>query len=109
MTPVELAELREAPELWVPVERIQPIVARYKPSRRILSVATQRRLHDIKHGNQAFVSLTVVDRILYEMGLEHWLRIRQEDGGLDDIYADGKQYGNPNSIGGQAKARKAAA
>lgn len=82
--------------LWVPVERLQPIVARHKGTKECLSFAVRRRLHAIEHAEQKYVRLDVVDAILYALDLDIWLRYRKEDGGLADIYMDGAQYGTPN-------------
>lgn len=83
-------------ELWVPYERVQPILDEYKDSYAVLSASTQRRIYNIKTGRQKYVSLSVVDTVLIDMGLDEWLRYRKEDGGLADIYEDGEQYGSPH-------------
>lgn len=85
-------------ELWVPYERLQPILAEYTGSYAALSASTQRRIYNIKTGRQKFVSLGVVDTVLIDMGLDEWLRYRKEDGGLADIYEDGEQYGAPHKF-----------
>ena len=84
-------------ELWVPVERLRPIFARYTDPVMCLRSSTQRRLTAARNGEQKYVGLNTVDKMLIDMGLEHWLRVSKEDGGLADIYYDGAQYGRPEN------------
>lgn len=91
------------PELWVPVARVQSIADRYTGTIGSLSESTQRKLSSFRNG-QEFVSLSTVDKMLIDMGLEHWLRMPMEDGGLEDIYFGGAQYGSPDR-GEQTPAR----
>lgn len=86
-------------ELWVPTARLIPIIALtdIRPSR--MTPLTQRKVSIIKTGSQEFMGLYAVDNVLTELGLEHYLWKPQENGGLADIYEDGKQYGNPRVNG----------
>lgn len=82
-------------ELWVPAERLLPILDAYKGISEHLTARTARKLHLIRTGGQEFVKLYVVDEMLVEMDLVEWLMLPAELGGLADIYFDGKQYGKP--------------
>lgn len=93
-------------ELWVPVARLQPILAMHKGTKEHLSETVVRRMHRIKSGRQEFVSLNVVDKMLLELDLDLWLRLPREQGGLADIYEDEQQYGNPNSRPNRSEAEK---
>ena len=87
--------------LWVPAHRILEIVD--STNRRPWhSGHVVRRLNELRNGRQQFVSIDTAFGILCELDLEYLLHIPQEDGGLADIYEDGKQYGGP----GDAKAEK---
>jgi len=83
--------------LWVPAERLAHIIdtACAKPHP---ESNTARKLYDLRHGRQQFISYDVAERLLIELGLE-WLRhIPKDKGGLADIYEDGQQYGKPNHL-----------
>lgn len=83
------------PELWVPADRLLPILEQYRGRTEHLTGRTARKLNLLRAGEQQFVSLSVVDEILIEMDLFEWLRLPADQGGLADIYFEGKQYGRP--------------
>lgn len=83
-----------ATELWFPSDRV--VAAIGQPPKHHPSIT--RRLYEMREGRQKFVSLRVVDEILTQLGLQHLLQLPQEDGGLADIYVEGKQYGSPNRL-----------
>ncbi len=82
------------PELWFPVDRVIAAVGNSPDLRKYPGL--ERRFRKIRSGDIAFVSLRVVDDLLSKLSLTHLLQIPREDGGLGDIYVDGKQYGSPD-------------
>ena len=80
-------------ELWFPAARISAILEgcdlAHHPN-------LTRRLYEMREGRQEYVSLRVVDELLLKLDLTHLLQLPLEQGGLADIYVDGKQYGAPD-------------
>lgn len=85
-------------ELWVPADRLAPILRLHRGPWTMLRGNDRRRATAILSGEQVFLSLTVTDRILVALGLDEWFHYRREDGGLADIYEDGVQYGAPRGL-----------
>lgn len=85
--------------VWIPAHRLLVVVDK-DVDRGHRCEVLRRRLNDLRAGRQAFVSLDTADRILVGLGLEHYFHVREEDGGLADIYEDGAQYGRPGKGGG---------
>ena len=84
--------------IWIPGHRFVSVVER-KPDYREELQGTEfvtRTIRRLKDGTQRFVSLNVADRILVKLDMVHWFQIPKDEGGLADIYVDGKQYGAPD-------------
>lgn len=79
--------------LWIPADRFVAIVEHAKPHP---DSSMARKLFDLRHGRQDFISLEAADRILTDLDLHHLFHVSREDGGLADIYVDGIQYGSPD-------------
>lgn len=82
--------------MWVPADRLLAVMGRYQGSVWSLPAGIQRKWSLLRSGKQSYVSIDTVDRMLIEMDLDVWLRLPAEDGGLEDIYFGGKQYGSPD-------------
>ena len=84
-------------ELWFPAERVVEAIG--NSAKLSAHPHLTRRFYEIREGRQRYVSLRVVDDILTRLGLTYLLQIPREEGGLADIYVDGKQYGQPDRTG----------
>jgi len=82
-------------ELYIPVDRLAPIIDRWEGVRSRLSESAQTRMQALK--TQRYMTLAAADKLLVELGLDDYWHYRKEDGGLADIYEDGAQYGRPST------------
>ena len=84
--------------LWIPADRFLAVtdLTGDRACNHGKGSSIPRTLHRLRSGEQKFISLDAADKILIALGLERYWHVPQEDGGLADIYEDGKQYGFPN-------------
>jgi hypothetical protein len=90
--------VKEERELWVPVHRLLTVLEHNRTRSAEMKPATARKLSGLRAGEQQFMSLTAVDKILCDLGLTQWFHVSEEQGGLADIYEDGLQYGHPSDL-----------
>jgi len=82
-------------KLWIPAERFLAVVDRPGRPRVGKQSVMGRRLSELRSGRQAFIRLETADKILTGLDMSHWFHIPADQGGLADIYEEGKQYGAP--------------
>lgn len=82
-------------QLWIPGDRFLAVVDRNGPPHVGKQSVVGRRLSELRSGRQEYISLDTADRILCSLGLSDWWHMAKADGGLADIYEEGRQYGSP--------------
>lgn len=87
-----------AKELWVPADRLLAVTSLHRnPSGALQGHNCERTYRAVKAGTRKFISLRAADSILTFLDLNHYWHLPQDQGGLADIYEDGKQYGQPDN------------